>query len=230
MTGCFVTGTDTGIGKTRVSAGLLRALAQAGVKSVGMKPVASGAEMTSEGLRNEDALALQRAAALPRDYALVNPYCFAPPVAPHLAAREAGVEIGLDVIRDAYTALCRGAEVVVVEGVGGWQVPLGPGLGLPDLAQELELPVLLVVGMRLGCLNHALLTARAIRADGLTLAGWVANAVDSHFERPEANLATLEAELGAPLLGRLGHAPQATLAEAAAGLVEAAAALARVER
>ena len=227
MRGYFVTGTDTGIGKTRVSAGLLQALAQAGVKSVGMKPVASGAEMTPEGLRNEDALALQRAAALPRDYALVNPYCFAPPVAPHLAAREAGVEIDLEVIRVADAGLSRGAEMVVVEGVGGWQVPLGPGLELPDLAQELELPVLLVVGMRLGCLNHALLTARAIRADGLTLAGWVANAIDSHFERPEANLATLEAELGAPLLGWLAHAPQDTHAEAAAGLVEAAAALAR---
>ena len=224
--GFFVTGTDTGIGKTRVSAGLLKAIAKAGMKSVGMKPIASGAEMTPDGLRNEDALALQKAASLKRDYALVNPYCFAPPVAPHLAAREAQVEISLDAIRAAYMELCRDADAVVVEGVGGWQVPLSSGLELPDLAREFELPVLLVVGMRLGCLSHALLTARAIRADGLELGGWVANAIDPDFQRPEANLATLEAELGAPLLGRLGYAPKASLAETAEGLAEAAAALA----
>lgn len=225
MRGVFVTGTDTGIGKTRVSAGLLKAFGAAGLKSVGMKPIASGAEQTAEGLRNADALALQQAASLQRDYALVNPYCFAPPVAPHLAAREAAVEISLDVIRPAYAELCRGADAVVVEGVGGWQVPLSSGLEVPDLARDFGLPVLLVVGMRLGCLNHALLTARAIRADGLELAGWVANAIDPDFLRPEANLATLEAELGAPLLARLGHAPQAALAETAAGLAAAAQAL-----
>lgn len=224
-TGLFVTGTDTGIGKTRVSAGLLKALSDSGLKTVGMKPVASGADMTPEGLRNEDALALQRAASLRRDYALVNPCCFAPPVAPHLAARDAGVEISLDLIRPAYAALCRDADAVVVEGVGGWQVPLAPGLELPDLAREFELPVLLVVGMRLGCLNHALLTARAIRADGLELAGWVANAVDPDFQRPEANLATLDAELGAPRLARLPYAPSTSLAETAASLAQAAAAL-----
>ena len=230
MRGFFVTGTDTGIGKTRVSAGLLQALSKAGLKTAAMKPVASGAELTPEGLRNEDALALQQAASLKRDYALVNPYCFAPPVAPHLAAREAGVEIELETLRAAYHGLCRGADAVVVEGVGGWQVPLAPGLELPDLAREFELPVLLVVGMRLGCLNHALLTARAIRADGLELAGWVANAVDPDFQRPEANLATLDAELGAPLLARLGYAPRAPLAETAAGLVAAVAALTLLEQ
>jgi dethiobiotin synthetase len=221
MRGCFVTGTDTGIGKTRVSAGLLKALGKAGMKSVGMKPISSGAELTAEGLRNEDALALQAAASLKRDYALVNPYCFAPPVAPHLAAREAGVEIQLDTLRAAYGELCQGADAVVVEGVGGWQVPLSETLELPDLAREFELPVLLVVGMRLGCLNHALLTARAIRADGLELLGWVANAIDTHFERPEANLATLQAELGAPLLGQLGYAPKASAASIAESLAEA---------
>ena len=226
MKGCFVTGTDTGIGKTRVSAGLLKALSKMGMKTVGMKPVASGADRTPDGLRNADALALQKAASLKRDYALVNPYCFAPPVAPHLAAREAGVEIDLDTLRSAYAVLCRDADAVVMEGVGGWQVPLAPGLEVPDLAREFELPVLLVVGMRLGCLNHALLTARAIRADGLELAGWVANAVDPNFQRPEANLATLDAELGAPLLARLGYAPKASCVETAAGLAEAAAALA----
>jgi dethiobiotin synthetase len=224
----FVTGTDTGIGKTRVSAGLLKALSNARMQSVGMKPVASGAAMTADGLRNEDALALIAAASLKKPYAVVNPYCFAPPVAPHLAAREVKIEIGLDPIRAAYSELCLGADAVVVEGVGGWHVPLSETLELPDLARELALPVLLVVGMRLGCLNHALLTARAIRADGLELAGWIANAVDPDFLRPEANLATLEAELGAPLLGRLGYAPKTSLAETAAGLADAAAALAQM--
>ena len=217
MHGFFVTGTDTGIGKTRVTAGFLQAFARAGRKTVGMKPVASGAAMTPEGLRNEDALALQAAASEQRPYELVNPYCFAPPVAPHLAAMEAGVEIGLDLIRGTYTELCKGADTVLVEGVGGWQVPLAPALELPDLARELDLPVILVVGLRLGCLNHALLTARAVAADGLHLAGWVANAVDPAFERPEANVATLEAELHAPLLARLPHAPDAS----SAALVEA---------
>ena len=210
MQGYFITGTDTGIGKTRVTAGLLQAFARLHKKTVGMKPVASGAAATAEGLRNADALALQAAASERRRYELVNPYCFAPAVAPHLAALEAGVEISLDLIHGAYGELCKGADTVLVEGVGGWQVPLGPALELPDLARDLDLPVILVVGMRLGCLNHALLTARALAADGLSLAGWVANAIDPAFERPEANVATLEAELHAPLLARLPHAPDAS--------------------
>lgn len=221
MEGFFVTGTDTGIGKTRVSAGLLKAFARLGRKSVGMKPVASGAAMTPEGLRNEDALLLQSAASEQRTYGLVNPYCFAPAIAPHLAAMEAGVEVSMDTLRGTYSELCKGADTVVVEGVGGWQVPLSPTLELPDLARELELPVILVVGLRLGCLNHAALTARALTADGFTLAGWVANAVDPAFERPEANLATLEAELHAPLLGRLPYAPKAGVAAVAEELMAA---------
>lgn len=226
MRGLFVTGTDTGIGKTRVSAGLLRALTQAGHKTVGMKPIASGADMTRGGLRNDDALELQKAASLKRDYALVNPYCFAPAIAPHIAALDAQVEISLDVIRSAYAELCQGADAVVVEGVGGWQVPLSPSLELPDLAREFGLPVVLVVGLRLGCLNHAQLTARAIRADGLELAGWVASAIDPAFQRPEANLATLAAGLQAPLLGHLPYAPKARADEVAALLKSAADALA----
>jgi dethiobiotin synthetase len=220
--GYFVTGTDTGIGKTRVSAGLLKALAESGLKTAGMKPIASGATQTPEGLRSEDALALMAAASLEKPYAVVNPYCFAPPVAPHLAAREAQVEIDLDSIRAAYSDLCLGADAVVVEGVGGWQVPLSASLELPDLAREFDLPVLLVVGMRLGCLNHALLTARAIRADGLELAGWIANAVDPDFLRPEANLATLAGELQAPLLGQLPYAPKMHAQEVATLLKSAA--------
>ena len=221
MRGFFITGTDTSIGKTRVTAGLLKAFARAGRKTVGMKPIASGAVMSREGLRNDDALALQAAASEKRPYALVNPYCFAPPVAPHLAAIEAGVEIDLETITAAYTELCKGADTVLVEGVGGWQVPLSASLELPDLVRELDLPVILVVGLRLGCLNHASLTARAIRADGLELAGWVANAIDPAFERPEANVATLEAELHAPLLARLPHAPTASVKAVAEALSEA---------
>ncbi|HEV7165254.1 MAG TPA: dethiobiotin synthase [Gammaproteobacteria bacterium] len=221
MRGFFITGTDTGIGKTRVTAGLLKAFARAGRKTVGMKPIASGAVMSREGLRNDDALALQAAASEKRAYELVNPYCFAPAVAPHLAAMEAGVEIDLETITAAYTELCKGADTVLVEGVGGWQVPLSASLELPDLVRELDLPVILVVGLRLGCLNHASLTARAIRADGLELAGWVANAIDPAFERPEANVATLEAELHAPLLARLPHAPTASVKAVAEALSEA---------
>ncbi|HEU5399597.1 MAG TPA: dethiobiotin synthase [Gammaproteobacteria bacterium] len=221
MYGCFITGTDTGIGKTRVSAGLLKAFTKLGRRTVGMKPVASGAAATPEGLRNDDALLLQSAASEKRAYRLVNPYCFAPAIAPHLAAMDAGVEVSMDTLRAAYAELWRGADTVVVEGVGGWQVPLSPLLELPDLARELELPVILVVGLRLGCLNHAALTARALAADGFALAGWVANAIDPAFERPEANLATLEAELRAPLLGRLAYAPKADVAAVAEELVAA---------
>lgn len=224
--GCFVTGTDTGIGKTRVAAGTLRALARQGRQAVGMKPVASGAVATKDGLRNDDALLLQSNASLSREYALVNPYCFAPAIAPHLAAVEAGVEIRLEPILDAYRRLSRGAEFAVVEGVGGWQVPLSGGFALPDLARALELPVLLVVGMRLGCLNHALLTARAIEADGLALVGWVANEIDPGFERRESNVATLEETLPAPLLARLSHAPGAPPERYADALATACAKLA----
>ena len=216
MRGCFITGTDTGVGKTRVAAGLLAALSQRGLKTVGMKPVASGAVMTAEGLRNEDALALQAVASLNRPYDLVNPYAFAPAIAPHLAAEEAGVEIELPVIEQAFRRLCAEADVAVVEGVGGWQVPLGATLSLPDMVRRLDLSVVLVVGLRLGCLNHTLLTARAVRADGLKLAGWIANAIDPDFERAQANLASLEQRLEVPLLGRLAYAPEATSGELAA--------------
>jgi dethiobiotin synthetase len=223
--GCFITGTDTGVGKTRVAAGLLCAAAQNGIQAVGMKPVASGAAATKQGLQNEDAMLLQRSASVARHYGLVNPYCFEPAIAPHLAAAEAGVEIRLPVILDAYRELVRGAEFAVVEGVGGWQVPLSARLALPDLVRALELPVVLVVGLRLGCLNHALLTARAVAADDLRLAGWVANEIDPAFERREENLATLERALPAPLLARLSHAPGIAPGRLADKLAEACAKL-----
>lgn len=205
MRGVFVTGTDTGIGKTLVSCGLLRGFAAASLRSVGMKPVASGAIHTLEGLRNDDALAIQRSASVPLPYEWVNPYAFEPPIAPHIAAAEAGVQIELSVLLDTYRRVCERGDAVVVEGVGGWQVPLAERLSLPELALALALPVVMVVGMRLGCLNHAFLTARAIRADGLRLAGWIANQVESEFPRADENLATLREGLPAPLLGTVPY-------------------------
>jgi len=202
--GYFITGTDTGVGKTVIACGLLHALAAAGVKAVGMKPVAAGAEPGAYGLVNEDAERLARASgvAAPREW--VNPYCLRRPIAPHIAAAEEGVVIDLSHIARSFRALADLAEVVVVEGVGGFRVPLGPAADTAQLARRLGLPVLLVVGMRLGCLNHALLTADAIAAADLGLAGWVANHVDPDMAAADENVAALEERLPAPLIARVG--------------------------
>lgn len=220
--GVFVTGTDTGIGKTRASAQLVRAQRACGRRAIGMKPVASGCRETSEGLRNEDAEALIAASDPAPPYALCNPYAFAPPIAPHIAAREAGIEIALDPIVSAYGKLAAMADRVVVEGVGGWSVPLSDALMQADLVRALELPVVLVVGIRLGCLNHALLSVRAIAADRCVLAGWIANRIDPEMARADENLDALRALIDAPLLGVLAHATDAGNAD-----VEALAAAAR---
>jgi dethiobiotin synthetase len=203
--GLFVTGTDTGIGKTHASVALLRAVRAGGERAIGMKPVASGCRVTPQGLRNEDADALIGASDPMPAYALCNPYPFAPPIAPHIAAREAGVEIAPDPIAAAYRTLAATADRVVVEGVGGWSVPLSDALMQCDLARALELPIVLVVGLRLGCINHALLTARAVVADGCVLAGWIANRIDAEMARADENLDTLCARIDAPLLGVLAH-------------------------
>ncbi len=205
--GVFVTGTDTGIGKTYAAVALLASLRARGLRAAGMKPVASGCRVTPHGLRNEDAEALIAASDPAPAYAHCNPYAFEPAIAPHVAAREAGEEVRFDPIRAAHARVARGADRVVVEGVGGWLAPLSDSLMQADLARGLELPVILVVGLRLGCLNHALLSARAIRADGCTLAGWIANRIDPAMQRCEENLATLRARLDAPLLGVLAFAP-----------------------
>ncbi len=201
MTGLFVTGTDTGVGKTLVAAALLHALAARGLRVVGMKPVAAGCEQRDGETVNEDVLALAAASNVqaPRDW--INPYRFAEPIAPHLAAASAGVSMDLDHLVRCYDALAAHADRVVVEGAGGFLVPLDEGRTLADLAVRLGLPVVLVVGMRLGCLNHALLTREAIRARGLTLAGWVANSLAVPMPRFDDNLAYLERALAAPLLG-----------------------------
>jgi dethiobiotin synthetase len=204
--GLFVTGTDTGCGKTEISLGLMAALQARGRRVLGMKPVASGSEPTPEGLRNEDALRLLARGNLPVPYDWVNPYAFAPPIAPHLAAEEAGVSIQADPIRQAYQRLAATADWVVVEGVGGWRVPLGPRDSVADLPRWLGLPVVLVVGLRLGCLSHALLSAESILASGATLLGWVANQVDPEMARVEANVRSLEERLPVPLLGQVDFA------------------------
>lgn len=192
--GVFVTGTDTGIGKTFVSVALLRALAASGWRAVGMKPVAAGIDPGAAV--NEDVEALAAAGNVPAPLAARNPYAFTEPIAPHLAARDAAAQIDLDAIAGAYRALAGCAEAIVVEGAGGALVPLGSGCDMLDVPFVLGLPVLLVVGMRLGCLNHALLTAQAVRARGLRLAGWVANELPPGMPRCADNIATLSAWLG----------------------------------
>lgn len=202
----FIAGTDTGIGKTHAACTLVRALRQAGYHSCGMKPVASGCVSTPDGLRNDDALALQAAGSDPRlDYDLINPVSLRDPLSPHLAAAHDGVRISLAPMRAAFEQLLRSHQRVVVEGVGGWMVPLAPGLLASDIARQWQLPVILVVGLRLGCLNHALLSARAIEADGCRLLGWIGNAIDPAMDAPGENIATLRELLPAPCLGVLAH-------------------------
>jgi len=217
----FIAGTDTGIGKTVVSATLLAALNAAGWRAVGMKPVASGCVSGARGLRNDDAERLIAHGAGNPDYALVNPYALPEPVAPHLAARAAGVEIRIEPIVAAFRALRVQNDSVVVEGVGGWAVPLSPTLMQADLVRALDLAVILVVGLRLGCLNHALLSARTIEADGCRLLGWIGNRIDPAMARADDNIATLRERLAAPCLGVLPFAAAAD-PRLAAGYVEAA--------
>jgi dethiobiotin synthetase len=205
--GLFVTGTDTDCGKTRVAVAVIRRLRADGLRVAGFKPVAAGAEPGPDGaLRNADALALAAASGLDLAYELVNPYCFAPPIAPHIAATEAGVTIEAGRLRAVFDGLARSCDLVVTEGAGGWRVPLGPGFDIQSLALDLRLPVVLVVGLRLGCLNHAQLTEQSILASGARLLGWIGSAVDPHMARRDDNLAALGTLLASPCLGVLGHA------------------------
>lgn len=201
----YVTGTDTGVGKSVVSATLLHALRARGGRAVGMKPVASGCERTADGWRNEDALLLQAASEPRPAYDDINPYALRAPVAPELALRDDGVELSLAPLVEAYGRLAAQAERVVVEGVGGWMAPLSDTLDQLDLVHALRLPVVLVVGLRLGCINHARLTVAALAADGVEVAGWVANGLDPAMERVDDNFAILQRRLPAPCWGRLPH-------------------------
>ncbi|WP_432472179.1 dethiobiotin synthase [Amphritea sp. HPY] len=200
----FVAGTDTDVGKTLVAAGLLQAANNRGLKTVAVKPVAAGCEQTEDGLRNADALLLQQTASLKISYEQVNPIALEPAIAPHIAAQQLGRRLDAD----RMAALCRGvmmqpADLVVIEGAGGWRVPLNSRQTLADLPKQLKVPVVLVIGMKLGCISHALLTVEAIVKDGLRLAGWVANRIDPDMSCYQENLDTLKGMLSAPLLGEI---------------------------
>jgi dethiobiotin synthetase len=211
----FVTGTDTGVGKTRIATALCLAFVAAGRRVTGMKPVASGCVSTPDGLRNDDALALKAAMNVRADYADVNPYAFEPAIAPHIAAKEAGRCIDFEVLERSYERLCLQSEVTIVEGAGGWLAPLDDVRTFAELAVRWRLDVVLVVGLRLGCLNHALLTVESIHRLGLKLAGWVGNSVEAEFPRRDANVQTLRARIDAPCLGVFPHAPTRSAAEVA---------------
>ena len=199
----FVTGTDTGIGKTCASVALLHALRARGLRAVGMKPVAAGCDATPQGQRNDDALALAAASAFVPDYALVNPIALPDPTTPELAARLAATPIRLEPVLEAFATLAAAADVVVIEGAGGWLAPWSATLDQSALVRALSIPVLLVCGLRLGGISHARLSAQAIAADGCSLAGWIGNRIDPHQRHAAANLDILAGHLAAPCLGVL---------------------------
>jgi dethiobiotin synthetase len=218
--GVFITGTDTGVGKTVVACALIRSLAGHGMRVACMKPVAAGARMTPAGARNADALALLQAANVPAAYESVNPYCFAAPIAPHIAARDAGVVVDIQLLRRRFEQLASEADCIVVEGAGGWLTPIGGAASMADVAAALALPVVLVVGLRLGCLNHALLTARALAAHAAGLAGWIGNSIDPAYERAADNIAALGERLqpAAAIVPYASHGPEALELPLAAAL------------
>jgi len=203
--GFFITGTDTGVGKTRVSLSIMELIKMQGHTVAGMKPVAAGADQTESGLRNEDAIMLQSASSHDVDYALLNPFVFVPAIAPHIAAQQAGIKISIETITRCFEQLQTQNDFVIVEGAGGWCVPIDQKNTMADVALALDLPVILVVGIRLGCINHALLTAQRIREDGVALAGWVANHIDPDMEFSAENVQTLQERLPAPCLGQIPY-------------------------
>ncbi|MGH8136321.1 MAG: dethiobiotin synthase [Steroidobacteraceae bacterium] len=222
MRSFFVTGTDTGVGKTLVTAALLRRLRDSGVTVAGMKPVAAGAIPGPEGPANEDALKLQAESSARHPYAIVNPWLFEPAIAPHIAAADAGVTIDTDRIVRAHDVLRASADVVLAEGAGGFLVPLDTRRSFAELPGLLGMEVLLVVGLRLGCLNHAFLTCDAIASRGYRLAGWIGNCIDPAFARRDANVAALTAGIVAPCLGIVPWMAHPSIGEAASALAGAA--------
>ncbi len=203
--GFFITGTDTGVGKTHVSCLLIETLKEQGLRVAAMKPVAAGEE--ADGV-NEDVRKLMAASNVHAALRDINPYSFAPPIAPHIAAQQAGVDIDLEVIAESYARLRSVSDVVVVEGAGGFLVPLseclGDGKDMSAIPQKLDLPVVLVVGMRLGCLSHALLTCEAIASRKLQLAGWIGNVIEPSMRELESNIKTLKSSIDAPFMGVVG--------------------------
>jgi dethiobiotin synthetase len=205
MNSFFVIGTDTGVGKTLVAAALLHALARRHPRVVGMKPVAAGRIRVGASWASEDALALRAASTVAAPPELDNPFLLPDPISPHITAKRAGVRVDIAHLVRCYRELAHRADAVVVEGAGGFHVPLSDNETGADLAQALALPLVLVVGLRLGCLNHAALTAEAVRARGLTLAGWVANRIDPEMQAQEDNIAWLQRRVAAPLLADIAH-------------------------
>ena len=212
---CFVTGTDTEIGKTLVSSAILHKLVERGQRACGMKPVAAGAEMIDGELHNEDADMLAAAGNVHLPQNITTPYMLRAACAPHIAASLEGVTIEAVPIIAAYAEILGASDAVVVEGVGGFHVPFSDDFDSADLATQLNLPVILVVGMRLGCISHALLTVEAVIARGLVLAGWVANTADPDMPYFDENIEALAARIPAPLLGIVPRLEQATAANAA---------------
>ncbi len=207
----FITGTDTEVGKTVASCALLQAANLRGLRSAGYKPVASGSEMTPQGLRNSDALALQHNSSLPLDYKIVNPYTFAEPTSPHIVSAAMGEPIEVAVMSAGLRQLETQADWLLVEGAGGWFTPLSATFTYADWVVQEQLPVILVVGVKLGCINHAMLTALAVRQAGLRLAGWIANDVVTPGVRHQEYMATLRRVMQAPLIGEIpwfAHAPE----------------------
>lgn len=202
MSGFFITGTDTEIGKTFVSTLLINFFVQEGLRVIGMKPIASGAKIIDGVLKNDDALSLIEASNVITDYKNINPYVFEPAISPHLAAEQTGAKINLDKIKKNFKELEQKSDIVIVEGVGGWYAPLNVEATISDLARALNIPIIIVVGLRLGCLNHALLTVQAVQQTGLPIAGWIANYVEDNFSSAEKNIETLQARLNdIPYLG-----------------------------
>jgi len=218
MTSFLITGTDTEIGKTWCSLALIQYFKNQGINVAGMKPVATGCRDTAQGLRNDDAEQLLNLSGLNLPYDLVNPYTFVPPLSPHIAAAQLGQTIQLDKIIQAYQTLNAQADTVIVEGIGGWRVPLNETQSIKDIAQIAELKVILVVGIRLGCINHGLLTAEAIVQDGCDLVGWIANIIDPDFSA-QSSIDTLKNRIKAPLLGQLPFLKEQNIPQLAQGIV-----------
>tara|TARA_Y100001935_G_scaffold255137_1_gene266718 strand:- start:1992 stop:2654 length:663 start_codon:yes stop_codon:yes gene_type:complete len=213
MKGFFITGSDTGCGKTHVACALINFLRKRAKKVAPFKPVAAGAMNFSAEKRNEDAVNLIRSSGINWDYGLVNPYCFSEPISPHLTAKDDGITVNLNTIIESASNLSKRSDILVAEGAGGWMVPISDNLDVADIAEKLNLPVIMVVGLRLGCLNHARLTERAILGSQSRLLGWVATQVDPKMMRVNENIHTLENKLTSPCLGKVFHGKSAEFKE-----------------
>jgi dethiobiotin synthetase len=214
----FITGTDTGIGKTWCTLALMQYFKQQGLRVAGMKPIATGCYRQQANLRNRDAELILTTSELEVPYEWVNPYAFEPPIAPHLAATQVGITIELAHIIDNYQHLVDYADVIVIEGIGGWRIPLNPQQMLTDLVLALNIPVILVVGLRLGCINHALLTAEVIKSDGCTLTGWIANSIAPQFDS-SGSIATLKQRLAMPLLAQIPYSTNFDISSLVSNLI-----------